>query len=199
MARGPQYNLPFRRKREGRTRYSKRRKLVSSGIPRLVIRPTNKHIGAQVVEAKPDGDYVLASAHSSELKTFGWKAPCGNMPAAYLTGLLAGKRAKDGGISKAILDIGLHARGPGSRIFAAAKGALDAGLSVPHQETTLPKMERIQGKHVSSYSKALASQTEVHKKRFSTYLKQKLSPDNLPEHFAEVEAKINSGAPEAHK
>jgi len=79
-----------------------------------------------VIEAKPDGDRVLASAHSSELKEFGWKGSCGNIPAAYLTGLLAGRRAKAGGISEAILDIGLYARGPGSRIFAAAKGALNA-------------------------------------------------------------------------
>lgn len=199
MARGPRYNLPFRRRREGRTNYRKRRKLVTSGIARFVIRPTNKHLAAQVIQAKPEGDQVLASAHSSELKEFGWKAPCGNLPAAYLTGLLAGRRAKAKGVSEAILDIGLHARGPGSRIFAAAKGALDGGLTIPHDESVLPKLERIQGKHVGSYSKALASKPEDHKRRFSGYLKRKLKPEDLPDHFAQVEAKINAPPPEIPK
>ncbi len=170
-----------------------------SGIARFVIRPTNKHLGAQIVQAKPEGDFVLASAHSSELKEFGWKAPCGNMPAAYLTGMLAGRRAKDKGVSEAILDIGLHARGPGSRIFAAAKGALDAGLTIPHEETVLPKLERIQGKHVGSYSKTLASEPEVHRKRFASYLKHKLKPEDLPNHFSEVEAKIKTPSLETRK
>jgi large subunit ribosomal protein L18 len=190
LAKGPQYNVPFRRRRQGRTRYGKREKLVLSGLPRLVIRPTNKHVAAQIIEAKPDGDRVLASAHSSELKEFGWKAPCGNLPAAYLTGLLAGRRAKVHGIGEAILDIGLHARGPGSRIFAATKGALDAGLTIPHEDKALPKPDRIKGGHVTEYSKALGP--EEGKKRFSLYLKAKLKPEDLPGHFAQVEAKINA-------
>jgi large subunit ribosomal protein L18 len=199
LAKGPQYNLPFRRRREGRTHYGKRRKLVTSGIARFVIRPTNKHLGAQIIQAKPEGDFVLASAHSSELKEFGWKAPCGNMPAAYLTGFLAGHRAKAKGVSQAILDIGLYARGPGSRIFAAAKGALNAGLTIPHQETALPKAERIKGQHVANYSKELSADAETHKKRFAGYLRHKLRPEDLPELVAQVEAKINTSQHEAHK
>jgi len=121
------------------------------------------------------------------------------MPAAYLTGLLAGRRAKANGVSKAILDIDLHTRGPGSRMFAAAKGALDAGLDIPHEEKVLPKAERIKGQHVGNYSKELASEAEVHKKRFSSYLKNKLKPEDLPDHVAQVEAKINASQEEAHK
>lgn len=192
LARGPRYNLPFRRRFEGRTHYGKRRRLVSSGIPRFVVRPSNKHLTAQLVEARPSGDHVLASAHSSELKEYGWKGSCGNMPAAYLTGLLAGSRAKTTGLSEAILDIGLHSRGPGSRIFAAAKGALDAGLTIPHDDEAMPAQERIQGKHVVSYSKHLASEQEVYKKRFSAYLKRKLKPEDLSDHFNEVQAKITA-------
>ncbi|MGA2627096.1 MAG: 50S ribosomal protein L18 [Candidatus Bathyarchaeia archaeon] len=190
MAKGPQYNLPFRRRREGRTNYRKRRKLVTSGRTRLVVRPSNKHIAAQLVRAQADGDRILASAHSSELKEFGWKAPCGNLPAAYLTGLLAGQRAKANGVTEAILDIGLHANGPGSRLFAAAKGAIEAGVSVPHEETALTSKERTQGKHVVDYSKKLGSDTERYKKMFSSYLKQKLKPEDLTSHFEQVQAKI---------
>jgi len=84
-------------------------------------------------------------------------------------------------------------------MFAAAKGALDAGLDIPHEETALPKPERIKGQHVGNYSKVLASETEVHKKKFSSYLKQKLKPEDLPDHVALVEAKINGSQKEAHK
>ena len=192
MAKGPQYNLPFRRRREGRTSYRKRRRLVVSGLPRLVVRPSNKHLIAQVIQAKPEGDHVLASAHSSELRDFGWKGPCGNISAAYLTGLLVGQRAKTNGISEAILDIGLYARGPGSRIFAAAKGAVDAGLTVPHDEKVFPPLERVKGAHVVEYSKRLASEPETYKRTFSTYLKKKLKPEDLADHFGEVQTKINA-------
>jgi large subunit ribosomal protein L18 len=199
LARGPQYNLRFRRRREGRTSYRKRKRLVTSGIPRLVVRPSNKHLAAQVVEARPEGDRVLASAHSSELKDFGWKGSCGNLPAAYLTGLLAGRRAKAGGISEAILDIGVHARDPGSRIFAAAKGAVKAGLTIPHDEKALPKQERLRGQHVVEYSKQLSSEPENYKRVFSRYLKHKLKPEDLSGHFDEIEAKIMAPTAETDK
>ena len=194
MAKGPQYNLRFRRRRSGRTHYGKRRKLVASGLPRLVIRPSNKHIAAQLVRAQPAGDQVLASAHSSELKEFGWNAPCGNLPAAYLTGLLAGGRAKAGGVTEAILDIGLHARGPGSRIFAVAKGAVDAGLSVPHDDSALPVKERVEGSHVEAYSKKMAPEAERYKKMFSGYLHHKLKPEELASHFKQVEGKVKAAS-----
>ena len=199
MAKGPQYNLPFRRRRTGRTHYGKREKLIASGATRFVVRTSNKHLAAQVVKAKPDGDLIIASAHSSELKEFGWKAPCGNLPAAYLTGLLAGKRAKANGTSDAILDIGLHARDAGSRLFAAAKGAIDAGLVIPHDESILPKKERIQGQHIGNYSKSMASQAERQRKMFAGYLKRKMNPEDLPTHFTEVESKIKSTGKETEK
>ena len=192
MAKGPQYNLRFRRRRSGRTNYGKRRKLVAAGIARLVVRPSNKHIAAQVVRAEPTGDQVVASAHSSELKEFGWNAPCGNLPAAYLTGLLAGRRAKASGVTEAVLDIGLHARGPGSRIFAVAKGAIDGGLTLPHDDSALPPAQRIHGEHVQTYSKKLASEPERYKKMFSGYLHRKLKPEELGDQFKAVEDKLKS-------
>jgi large subunit ribosomal protein L18 len=156
----------------------------------LVIRPSNKHLNAQLIRAEAAGDKVIASAHSSELKGFGWKAACGNMPSAYLVGLLIGKRAKAKGVERAILDIGL-AR-PGSRIFAAAKGALDGGLVMPIDKEALPAEGRIRGDHVASYSKSFANEPEVYKRKFSGYLRNKLKPEDLQENFATVQAKINS-------
>ena len=156
----------------------------------MVIRPSNKHLNAQLLRAEVAGDKVIASAHSSELKEFGWKAACGNMSSAYLVGLLIGRRAKAKGVEKAILDIGL-AR-PGSRIFAAAKGALDGGLLIPIDKEALPPDDRIRGTHVASYSKLFMNEPELYKRRFSGYLKNKLKPEDIQENFAAVQAKISS-------
>ena len=160
----------------------------------MVIRPTNKHLNAQIVKAEPSGDKTITSAHSSELKELGWKAACGNMPAAYLVGLLIGKRARNKGVENAILDIGLSARGPGSRIFAAAKGALDAGLTIPVDKKALPAEDRMRGAHVVDYSKRFVNEPEAYKRKFSGYLKNKLKPEDLQDNFATVQAKINAEA-----
>jgi large subunit ribosomal protein L18 len=191
MAKRSQYNLPYKRRRNARTDYASRKRLVLSRQPRLVVRPANKHITVQVVEALATGDRVLASAHSSELKEYAWKGPGGNVPAAYLTGSLAGYRAKAKGLEAAVLDIGTRPVSAGSRLFAALKGALDAGIKIPHGEDILPTKERLRGEHVASYGKLLSQNTNAYQKRFSAYLKQSLKPEDLPTHFDEVREKIS--------
>ncbi len=191
MAKGSRYNVPYRRRREGKTDYHKRKALILSKKPRLVVRGTLKNIIVQVIAAKPGGDEVLVSAHSIEiLKNYGWKAPRGNIPAAYLTGLLCGLKAKAKGIKEAVLDIGLRSPTKGARIFAALKGVLDAGLSVPYGEEKLPDANRIQGIHIAQYAKMLSANTEKYMATFSKYLENKVSPDSLPKHFAEVKKAV---------
>jgi large subunit ribosomal protein L18 len=193
MARGPDYSVPFRRRREAKTDYKKRRALVISGLPRLVVRPTSKNIIVQVIEAKPEGDYVLASANSMELrKKFNWKGNCGNLPTAYLTGLLAGFKALEKNIKKAILDIGLKRPTKGARLFAAMKGALDAGLEIPHDEKIFPEESRIKGEHIVTYAKKLSPIPELYNRYFSSYIKKGLNPQDIPMHFEEIKEKIHA-------
>ncbi|MEM4595345.1 MAG: 50S ribosomal protein L18, partial [Thermofilaceae archaeon] len=71
MARSGRYKVPFRRRREGVTNYYKRRRLILSGKPWLVVRRTNRYIIAQIVKAEPHGDVTLVSAHSGELMKYG--------------------------------------------------------------------------------------------------------------------------------
>ncbi|MEM3552186.1 MAG: 50S ribosomal protein L18 [Candidatus Bathyarchaeia archaeon] len=188
MAKGPTYRLSFRRRREGKTNYKKRRALILSKLPRFIVRLSNKYVLIQIAEAKPSGDYILVSAHSMELKKLGWKGSCENTSAAYLTGLLAGFKALQKNIKEAILDIGLRKATKGARVFAAMKGALDAGLKIPHSEEILPDESRIKGEHVAVYAKSLSQ--EEYNKRFSGYLKNGLPPENLPNHFEEIKNKI---------
>lgn len=193
MAKGSRYRMPLKRRREGKTNYYKRRKMIISGKPRLVVRILSRGVVAQVIEAKPRGDVTLVSAVSKELSRYGWKAGGKNLPAAYLVGMLAALKAKKKGIEEAILDIGLHAPTRGARVFAAAKGAVDAGLHVPLGESVIPDEERIRGEHIAAYASMLAEEDEeAFKRRFSGYLASGFDPRSLPQHFEEVKGKILS-------
>ncbi len=149
MARGPRYHVPYRRRREGKTDFRKRLRHLQSGLPRLVVRRTLTKTIVQVAEYSPEGDRILAQATSSELAKMGWTTSVANVPAAYLTGLLAAKRAAAAGVEEAILDGGLGKPTPGGKIYSALQGALDGGLWVPHGEDVLPDEDRIRGGHLS--------------------------------------------------
>ncbi len=193
MADGPRYTVPFRRRREGRTDYKLRKALIRSGKPRAVVRVSNKYVYIQISEATLKGDIVRASASSKELSGLGWKGGQGNLPSAYLTGILAARRSVEKGVKEAILDIGLKSSTKGSKLFAALKGLADAGLKVPHSDGPLPAMERIRGGHISSYAKALSSQPDAYKKRFSAYLGRGLKPEDLSGHFDQVKQVVQTG------
>jgi large subunit ribosomal protein L18 len=158
-----------------------------------VIRLTSNHAIVQVIEAEAVGDRVVVSAHSRELtKSYSWLGNCGNTPSAYLTGLLCGFKAMANGVNKAFLDVGLHIPSKGTRIFAALKGVIDAGVDVPHSEDILSDEDRLSGKHIADYAAQLASEPEVYKQRFSAYLKKGLRPEEIPERFSAVKDKIKS-------
>jgi len=151
MATGPRYKVPFRRRREGRTDYHFRYKLILSRKPRLVIRKGNKNITLQLIVAEPAGDRTLLTVNSQELKKFGYDQNTGNVPASYLAGLLFGKRMKAMGEGEAILDMGIHANTKGNRIYSALKGVVDAGVDVPHSPEIFPDDERIRGENIEAY------------------------------------------------
>jgi large subunit ribosomal protein L18 len=193
MALGPNYKVKPRRRREGKTNYYKRYVYVLSRAIRLVVRLTNEYVIVSVMKFDPKGDITIASAHSIELvKKYGWKGDTNNTPAAYLTGFLAGLRAKKAGIESAVADIGLFTPTKGARVFYAIKGALDAGLKAPMGDIELDE-NRIKGVHISEYAKKLeAENPEKFNKLFSRYLSRGLNPKDLPSHFEEVLNKIKS-------
>ena len=93
------FQTPFRRRREGKTDYYQRRKLVTqhkakyaSPKYRLVVRFTNKDIICQIVSSQITGDIVLAAAYSHELPRYGITHGLTNWSAAYATGLLVARR-----------------------------------------------------------------------------------------------------------
>jgi large subunit ribosomal protein L5e len=93
------YQVKFKRRREGKTDFRARKKMVAQdktkyNAPknRLVVRFTNKDVVCQVVSAKLTGDYVLTAAYSHELPKYGLKVGLKNYSAAYCTGLLCARR-----------------------------------------------------------------------------------------------------------
>lgn len=157
-----------RRRREGKTDYQHRTNLLrqdctqqSNVKSRLVVRITNSKVICSIVKAFIDGDRVVATADSTELKNYGVNFGLSNHFASYATGFLCARRAlASNGLDKiyqpnkevgeysvtedkddehkaykVYLDIGLARSSKGSNVFIAMKGASDAGLHIPHSET----------------------------------------------------------------
>jgi len=149
MSTGPNYRVHFRRRREGKTDYRVRLRLLKSGRSRAVVRCSSTRVRVQIVAFDPAGDRVLAAADSRELGRIEFPpARIGSTPAAYLTGLLAGLRAKSQGTEEAVLDAGLRHPSRGGRLSAALKGLLDAGIEIPHGEAGFPSADRLGGAHL---------------------------------------------------
>ena len=153
MKLSPRYKMPFKRREEGKTNYQKRLQLLKSGEHRLVVRKSLNYITAQIVEFDKKGDKIIATTVSKELKKLGWNFACDNLPAAYLTGLIIGKKSLDKKINDAVLDLGLYTSVKGSKVYAVVKGANDAGLNISVDEKILPSDERIKGGHIARNEK----------------------------------------------
>lgn len=178
--------MPHRRRREKKTDYDQRLKLLKSGKLRLVVRKHSRNTVAQIISWSEEGDRTLVQAEAQDLRKYGWKGHCGNLPAAYLTGYLLGGRAKGEGIERAILDVGLQDRTKGNRIYAVVKGARDGGLTVPAGESVLPSEDRIEGKHIEEY----AAKVNDRGKRFSNLTERGLDPELISDHFKQIKDKI---------
>lgn len=189
---GPHRWVRYRRKRDGKTDYRYRAKLLSSDKPRLAARISLKHVRAQIISPDSDGDRVIASAFSKELTKWDWKGYTSNVPAAYLVGLLCGYRGIDLGVEECVLDIDKFVPSRQAKIFAVLKGAIDAGLNISHEDEILPTDERCRGEHISSYAEDLKADEEEYKSQFGGYLEKGLSPEDLPEHFKQVKQAITT-------
>lgn len=145
MTDSSKYRLPFRRRREQKTDYDQRLKLLKSGRPRAVIRTSNKNTRVHIAYYEREGDENKAQTISKELEEYGWEHNTGNLPAAYLTGYLSGKKAET---DEAILDLGLRDKKEGGRVYAALKGLIDSGVEVPAGEEIFPAEGRVKGEHI---------------------------------------------------
>lgn len=143
-----------RRRKENKTDYLKRFKLLKSEKPRIVFRKTNKYIIAQYVLSKEAQDKVGFGITSQELLKYGWpesaKGSLKSVTASYLTGYLIGKKIIKDKLSEPIIDFGMIPVLHKSKVFAFVKGAIDSGLKINCKKEAFPEEERIKGEHLKN-------------------------------------------------
>lgn len=93
------YQVKFKRRREGRTDYQARKRLIfqdknkyNTPKYRLIVRLSNRDITCQIAYARIEGDRIVCAAYSHELPRYGIKVGLTNYAAAYCTGLLVARR-----------------------------------------------------------------------------------------------------------
>jgi len=93
------FQVKFKRRREGRTDYYARKRLIvqdknkyNTPKYRMIVRISNKDITCQIAYARIEGDVVVCAAYSHELPRYGVKVGLTNYAAAYCTGLLLARR-----------------------------------------------------------------------------------------------------------
>jgi len=147
-----------RRRKESKTDYLKRIKILKSESPRIVFRKTNKYITAQYVLSKGAQDKVVFGVTSKKLLRYGWpkelEGSLKSISAAYLLGFLMGKKIIKERLGKPIVDFGMNRTIHKSKPYAFLKGLIDSGIKINCPEEAFPKEERIRGKNlIEDFSK----------------------------------------------
>ncbi|MDD3263735.1 MAG: 50S ribosomal protein L18 [Candidatus Nanoarchaeia archaeon] len=182
MAINSKYVVSFRRKIEGKTDYKKRMNLLKSDSNRVIVRLKNNSCVVQLVKYDETGDKTLLNVNSIELKKVGWNNSLGNLPAAYLTGYMFGKKALKMGLKEGIFDLGMRSIVKGSRLVVLMKGVIDSGFEVPADiEEYLPTEDRIKGVHIAQYSQS----KDLPKGQFN-----KIKSKSIDKDFEEVKKKL---------
>jgi large subunit ribosomal protein L18 len=140
------YSKILRRLRDQKTNYKRRSAMLRGKRDFVTVKISNENTQVQIHKPELNGDKVVASAHSRFLLKQGWNGSRKNIPAAYLTGYMAGKKAIAKGGKEAILYRGTDKYT--TRMAAALKGVLDAGLKIPAEAQSFPSEERIKGEHL---------------------------------------------------
>lgn len=146
--------IQYKRRREARTDYLKRIKLLKGGVPRMVFRRTNKYLIAQYVTSSEAKDKIVFGTTSKELLKFGWpKEAHGSLKsisASYLLGSLVAKKITDKKLEKPIVDFGMIKTLHKTKVYAFIKGLIDGGLDISCKDEAFPSEERISGQHLKN-------------------------------------------------
>lgn len=107
------FQVKYRRRRQGKTDYYARRKMITQDKNkynqpkyRLVVRFSSKYVRCQIVRATIKGDETICEANSRELEKHGLSVGLKNYSACYCTGLLVARRL--------LTDFGLDEAYPGA-------------------------------------------------------------------------------------
>lgn len=139
------------RRKQAKTDYKLRLNLLKSGIPRIVIRRTNRYLIVQLVESNEAKDKTISIITSKDLLKQGFdrkfSGSLKSIPAGYLTGVFFAKRLKDKE-KEYIIDLGLSRKISGNRLYSVLKGLVDGGAKISVNEKIFPSKQRIDGEHL---------------------------------------------------
>ena len=143
-----------RRRREYKTDYLKRLKLLKAGKPRIVFRKTNKYVISQYISSSEAQDKVEIGFDSRDLLKHGWpseaKGSLKSISASYLLGYLMGKRILKDKKKIPIVDFGMIQSIHKTKAFGFIKGLIDSGLEISSKEEAFPNESRIKGEHMKN-------------------------------------------------
>jgi large subunit ribosomal protein L18 len=143
-----------RRRKERKTDYGKRIKLLKSEKPRIIFRKSNRYIVAQYILSEEAKDKIRLGIISKDLLNYGWpkkfSGSLKSLPASYLTGFLIGKKIKKENLESPIIDIGMNRNLHHTKVYAFLKGLIDSGLEMKHKDKTFPEEDRIKGKNLKN-------------------------------------------------
>lgn len=143
-----------RRRRENKTDYLKRLKLLKGEKPRVVFRKTNRYLIAQYVTSEEAQDKIVVGMDSRELNKYGWpkdaQGSLKSITASYMIGYLIGKKIHKEKLENPILDSGMNISLHKSKIFSFIKGMIDSGIKIQCKKECFPEESRIEGKHLKA-------------------------------------------------
>eukprot|EP00004_Rigifila_ramosa_P002932 TRINITY_DN12_c0_g1_i1.p2 TRINITY_DN12_c0_g1~~TRINITY_DN12_c0_g1_i1.p2 ORF type:complete len:289 (-),score=82.79 TRINITY_DN12_c0_g1_i1:56-922(-) len=198
------FQVKYRRRREGKTDYRARRRLVTqdknkynSPKYRLVVRFTNRDVIAQIVYSRINGDFVMAAAYGHELAKYGVPAGQTNFASSYAVGLLLARRlltklhlaAKYEGVKEATGEMYVVeeiANGP--RPFTAL---LDVGLvrtTTGHRVFAVMKGAVDGGLHIPHTNKRFAGYNKEDKSFDAAELRKRIFGVHVAEYMKSLEA-----------
>ncbi|VFV41322.1 60s ribosomal protein l5-like, partial [Lynx pardinus] len=199
------YQVKFRRRREGKTDYYARKRLViqdknkyNTPKYRMIVRVANRDIICQIAYARIDGDMIVCAAYAHELPKLLNRFGMGKIYEGQVevTGDEYNVESIDGqpGAFTCYLDAGLARTTTGNKVFGALKGAVDGGLSIPHKNKEFNAevhRKHIMGQNVADYMRYLMEEDEdAYKKQFSQYIKNNVTPDMMEEMYKKAHAAI---------
>merc|ERR1739842_54848 len=174
------FQVKFRRRREGKTDFFARKRLViqdknkyNTPKYRMIVRFSNKDICCQIAYARLEGDIIVCAAYAHELPAFGVKVGLTNYAAAYCTGLLLARRV----LQKFNLD-----------------GTYEGNTNVDGNHFCVEDVDDGPGAfHVADYMKNLMDEDEeAYKRQFSRYIKLGITPDSIEGVYKKAHAAIRA-------
>jgi large subunit ribosomal protein L18 len=144
--------IQFRRRRENKTDYLKREKLLRGHIPRLVFRKSNKYIQVQYINSQEAQDKIVFTLTTKLLLDKSWpkefSGSLKSIPASYLIGYYAGKKIQKEKLASPIIDTGMYKTLHKTKVFAFINGVLDSGIKISCKKEAFPSKEKIEGKNL---------------------------------------------------